>query len=151
LNNTATPPYFPPYGQFTIEAIESKLTGILIPNDGDSFIVNGAPFNGAGAGFDPVTGNIDAMLAHQTTAINNIAIPSNPASLANTYGPNILAIGAPGSDTTLASYRTPNEYVALLPNYASYESGSAPNNAGNSIVFDWQSPYANSPGVANKV
>src|SRR5437588_2944777 len=53
------------YPQFTIEAIESKLAGSVQPAINDTFIINGAPFNGTGAGYDPITGNLDAVLANQ--------------------------------------------------------------------------------------
>ena len=41
-HNTSTTPYTPAYGQFIIEAIESKLSGSVQPQAGDSFVVDGA-------------------------------------------------------------------------------------------------------------
>src|SRR4029453_5694886 len=67
---TITPP------RLHIEAIETGLAASIVPGAGDTFIINGAPFNGAGAGFDdsypgppssPISVfNISAVYAHQS-------------------------------------------------------------------------------------
>jgi hypothetical protein len=65
-----------------VEAIETAQTFSLVPNVGDTFIINGAPFNGAGAGFDDTNSppssvlNISAVYAHQS-AQNLPAFPSS--------------------------------------------------------------------------
>jgi hypothetical protein len=65
-----------------IEAIETKRFGILVPNVNDTFIINGAPFNGTGAGFDPYnTGtesvlNVSAVYARADTATSLTPFPS---------------------------------------------------------------------------
>ncbi len=136
LWNTNPASFFPAYGQFIIETIESKLNGVLTPNPGDSFVVNGAPFNGAGAGYDPITGNIDAMVAHRQAIQQATA---NGQSLGNFYGYNPANNPSPPA---------PNEYVALLPNYASYEPfNTATSNLGTSVVFDWQTQFDGAPVV----
>jgi len=62
---------------FAIEAIESKTvdyaTGLpfLVPRINDPFIINGAPFNGAGAGYDDVSRTVGAVLANMQAATNN--------------------------------------------------------------------------------
>ena len=35
-----------------------------LPAQGDEFLINGAPFNGTGAGYDTYTRNVDAILSH---------------------------------------------------------------------------------------
>ncbi|HEY2414607.1 MAG TPA: hypothetical protein VGI40_20335 [Pirellulaceae bacterium] len=112
-NSTST--YYPAYGQITIEAIESKLAGSLTPSVGDSFVVNGAPFNGAGAGFDPITANIDQVL-----------VPKGAIQAA-------IAGGKPLSDSSILP--SLNEYVALLPNYASYDANLT------AVAFDFNTNF----------
>lgn len=108
--------YYPAYGQITIEAIESKLAGSVTPQVGDTFVINGAPFNGTGAGYDPLTANLDAVL------VNNSAIAAAQA------GPSAL--------TAVTGMQNLGEYAALLPNYASY-------NANNTqLVFNALHPTA---------
>jgi hypothetical protein len=81
-----------PTGTFTIEMIESKLAGAVAPSVGDTFIVNGAPFNGAGSGYNTATYGVDATYAAPD--------PTNP-------GP------PPGQ---LSAFP-----IALLPNVAAYD------------------------------
>ena len=46
-------------GVFRVEVFESDVGGIVAPGAGDVFLVNGAPFNGTGAGLNPATQTVD--------------------------------------------------------------------------------------------
>lgn len=101
-------PGTPPTAFFAIEAptaksVRSSVPGVpstfdafARPQQGDTFLVNGAPFNGAGAGFTPFTHNLDATVVHTSVIQSNFggSLPS-------------------GFD---------RDFVALLPHYAGYET-----------------------------
>ena len=76
---------------FAVEAIESKGPSILQPAGGNQFIINGAPFNGAGAGFNATSGAMDATYRGRDV--------NQPAG------------------TYLATYNL----IALLPHFAGYD------------------------------
>jgi hypothetical protein len=87
--------------ELLIEAIESKHSTFALPQQGNRFIINGAPFNGTGAGFDPIRRNLEAVL------VNRAAIEQ------------ALSLGG-----SLASHK--DDLVALLPHFAGYDMSFYP-------------------------
>jgi hypothetical protein len=122
LKDGTTVNYFPAYGLITIEMTEGIRKTLLAGGSMfGEFIVNGAPFNGAGAGYDPITGNLDAMLV-RSEIVSNAA---GGSTVNNSY------------QSMMGSYSPPAlESPALLPNFASYDSTY------NYLVFDPQNTIA---------
>lgn len=56
-------------GTLAVEAIESDLPLKVLPNIGTRFLINGAPFNGAGFGFERTSYNIDLQLNGYNVAL----------------------------------------------------------------------------------
>jgi hypothetical protein len=95
--------YVPPCGEITIEASEAIYKAVAATGSlSGSFSVNGAPFNGAGAGFEPQTANLDAVIASATGVAMAGAVPSTDlvSLLPNyaSYDANTTRIFSPSYD-----------------------------------------------------
>src|SRR5207245_903464 len=53
--------------------------------------------------------------------------------------------GSASLGATYGAAALPNEYIALLPNYASYENPVPSLKPGSAVVFDWQSKFDVAP------
>ncbi|MFN0022093.1 MAG: hypothetical protein ACKVP0_27915 [Pirellulaceae bacterium] len=90
---------------FIIEAPESDLPIPVQPNQGSRFVINGAPFNGTGAGFNAVTQNLDAVVSMNGHDYGVAYLPN--AGLGN------LGIG--GLDETWDAPDYQNPFLAMVP------------------------------------
>ena len=59
--------YDPTTTTMYVETIRSENAAVVTPSSGDSFLINGAPFNGAGAGYDDITFNMDLVYGDSRT------------------------------------------------------------------------------------
>src|SRR5205807_1765525 len=111
-----------------IEAIESKLAGSLTPADGDTFVVNGAPFNGTGSGYYYNASNTSDTSNYGINA--TFAAPDYTNMLGNNANNNIAPLAAvPAS--LLPNYAAYDAYTSAL--YTSYSDGTARSSVGYAV------------------
>ncbi len=94
-----------------VEAFEG-----IIPAVGDRFVVNGLPFNGTGAGYNPVTGQLDAVTAEGPLALMpHFAAYSDELVLGT---PNPLTVGQAlvngGLDESWETFDYQNVFLAKV-------------------------------------
>jgi len=104
-------------GEFRVEAFESDVGGIVAPTAGDRFLVNGGAFNGSGAGYSAVTGNIDQLTFDPGPdgGWGNAGIDDNNNMIVDDLG----EAGFPGSDDLAIP-------VVLAPNYSAHMQQAIP-------------------------
>ncbi len=98
--------------ELMVETPESDLPIPVSPSPGTRFIINGAPFNGTGAGYDPNTQNLDSTLTLQSgtpypsALLPNIGNYPQPAS-------NPPALGGLDEPWDVPDYQNP--FLAMVP------------------------------------
>lgn len=112
-----------------VETIRSQNATVVVPNSGDSFLINGAPFNGAGAGYDDQTFNLDLVYGDSRTfAPPNVDYVALLPHL-NGYDPafgstyrstgtapdSYNAIGKGGLDESYDAVDFQNMFLAMVP------------------------------------
>jgi hypothetical protein len=120
------------YG-FAVEAIESKGPVLLKPNYNataalnSTFVINGAPFNGMGAGFNPTTAAMDAMYTGYdytgagSTTPNLVALLPHFAGYDPTFGSSVVPLIG-GADESWDTPDFQNMALAMVPP-AAYTGG----------------------------
>ncbi|MFO0915787.1 MAG: hypothetical protein U0795_22695 [Pirellulales bacterium] len=81
---------------------------------GDQFLINGMPFNGAGAGYKVDTGNLDAV--DPTFGVNLALMPNYQGRVGGTASP--LAVGAGGFDESWDAVDYQNMFMSMIPSTA---------------------------------
>jgi hypothetical protein len=92
-----------------IEAIESSQSISVVPGAGDTFVINGAPFNGVGAGFDDYNG-VNPPNPLTAAVLNISAVYGDVRSIDTTVPPAAPRLAPP-----------PTDLVALLPHFNGYD------------------------------
>jgi hypothetical protein len=140
VNGTGTP-------ELMVETPESDLPIPVAPSMGSRFIINGAPFNGTGAGFTKWTPGADLQWGNAGMDDDGDGVTDN-RSEEGFAGSDDVLVNNLEEAVTLNYTGTPNRYpLAFLPNIFNLPSGS-PNPAFGGFDETWDAPDYQNPFLA---
>ena len=117
--------------ELMVETPESDLPIPVAPSSGTRFIINGAPFNGTGAGFDPTVLNLEATITlNSGTPYYTAFLPNYPFYPAGAGNPALGGLDeqydVPDYQNIFLAFVPPRKLQATVPSRVGNEQGIPP-------------------------